>query len=312
MASALALCAPVIAGILPTGGEPFPPGERGITFTARTNELPAFVWSYKVIPQTFAPPVVSNLMALGGFTLKDKTNVPGRAAFKDKSNLYFASKDRKRELGIFPSLGWVYYNDATARADVRGNVMGVPSEAEAMALALDHLRRLGIDRSQLSVKPESGELRAFRTVGNRGWLDEKTSQEVKRAILRGVMFPRRIDGFDVTGTGSAGGFVIDLGNDARVFHLNLVWRNLEPSAMIPLSLDQIARRIRAGQTVKTSPPPVDFSAVKKLEVYKITPGYLGQLGDEPQGMIYPFLDLEVKVDVGTTNVAFHLNCPLVD
>jgi hypothetical protein len=169
-----------------------------ILWQVPANHLPQMVWIYKASPHTFAPPVVSNLMALAGFTMADKTNVENALPFKDESMLYFFDKKTGKELGIYPPLGWIYYRNPSAEAKKHELAAGVPDDAETIKLGMKYLQMLGIDRSQIATKGNSSDFQAIRTVETGGWIDKEHGTKFEQTYKRGVSFIRRMDGIDLT------------------------------------------------------------------------------------------------------------------
>jgi hypothetical protein len=56
---------------------------------------------------------------------------------------------------------------------------------------------------------------------------------------------------------------------------------------------------------------VNPADVKKITVTELTPFYMGARGEETQDFTYPFAQLEAVADVGTTNTAVQLYCPIL-
>jgi len=191
-------CAAGFAHNLPFGelGRPFRPGTNLVVFwNAPTNELPADVWVYRVLPSHFSPAVISNLTVLGSFTEKDRSRTPAlNPVFNQPGGLMYRSADGNRELYIFPNLGWIYYDDAAVSSSHTTN--GVPkAESETLDLAIGYLKQFGIDRSQLATKPQSADLAASYIVGKLTVFDTNKTH-FTFVNLRGVMVARKIDGVD--------------------------------------------------------------------------------------------------------------------
>ncbi|HEY0551381.1 MAG TPA: hypothetical protein VGF13_17385 [Verrucomicrobiae bacterium] len=54
-------------------GAPLSPGKNvAVEWKVPTNELPAKVTIYQVTPQSFSPAVISNVVALGGWTMPQR------------------------------------------------------------------------------------------------------------------------------------------------------------------------------------------------------------------------------------------------
>ena len=126
---------------------------------------------------------------------------------------------------------------------------------------------------------------------------------------------RRIDRIDFTGIGNAGGFSINLGNNGKVGDLQIVWRNLEPYKSCNIATpEQFVRWIKEGVGVISNRESLDldWKEVKKLNITKLTPYYLGETGDTIQQTVVPFADLEIRAELPTTNLTFHVSCPIVE
>jgi len=315
----------LVIGFLATSSAAFPAGLEldgpgfaapaiKIVWNAPTNHWPTNLWIYKVLPQQFAPTVVSNLMAIGGFSAKDRTNIQGQPPFKDKGLSYFANKERTRHLGIFPPLGWLYYRDERAAALGQTRAKGVPTEADAIELARKYMDMLAIDRSQLVTKDGSTNLLAFGNLEERNWIDKRTGEQVREVIVRGVSFVRRIDGIGMTGRGSDGGFGIRFASEAKVAGMELLWRNLQRhESRKSLAPAQVMERIQQGQAKMVPMAAIDPSKAKELTIKKVVPYYLGESGDSPQAFVFPFaaLECEVETDNGGS-VGVVLKCPILE
>jgi hypothetical protein len=172
---------------------------------------------------------MSNLLAIGCFTAKDRTAPPPDIREREKKATYFSSPDASKRLAICPSLCFLDYRDGKAESPNQFTpVVGVPDEREATRLGLKYLRLVGVDVSQLATKPGTCDLDLHWEVGVLRFTDEKTGAEVARTNIYGVRFTRRIDGVDAWGMGTCGDAVIRFGNNASVASLQVWWRNLKP------------------------------------------------------------------------------------
>ena len=284
-----------------------------IKWSVPTNRLPEMLWIYKVVPQNFSEAVISNLMAVASFTMKDrKPGIPDQPPFKDKSILYFENQDGSKHLGIFPNLGWIDYNDSAASAGATNAVKSVPSEDETMRLALKYFTMFGIDSSQLSIKPETGELRVFRSLDRRYSYNETTGKGPEEITLRGLSIPRRIDRIDIGGIGAYGGVNISFGNEGKIFYMSLVWRNLKPYQLHRvISPEEIISLLKSNRIAL---PPVvggDLTRVKEITITNLTPIYDGKTGDEFEDVVSPFVRADAVANLGHTNVQFQFICPAV-
>jgi hypothetical protein len=308
----LFLCRAALTAATCPDGYPFEAKHIELRWSAPTNQFLTGLWVYRSIPQKFAPAVISNVMHLAGFTMRNKTKPPREPGEKfDSSALYFANKEETRHLGFFPTLGWIDYADSTARASMKEPVINVPSEDEALALALKYLHLLGVDRSQLATLPGTTNFRIYREVRRRSKMDKLQNRPVTEVHSRGVFFVRRIDNVEFTGIGNAGGFLVTFGNEGRIIELQLLWRNFEPYRSYEFPTPAVLMdRIKNGLTTFTNPPK-ELDRIKKITIHKVTPYYMGLGGDERKEFLYPFLGIDVGSDLGTTNVLFDLNCPIV-
>jgi hypothetical protein len=177
-----------------------------IIWAVPTNVWPVDkIWSYKVIPQEFSDAVISNAMALGSFTLKDRRKLSAVELAIDKKALCFKDKDETKWLVIVPTLGYIEYSDQNADAkavsavkDVPELVVGVPDLAEATRLGLKYARLLGIEVLQLATKFGTRDLDLHWIVTTRGWTDQKIKKNIDETDDFGVGFTRCIDGVPVS------------------------------------------------------------------------------------------------------------------
>jgi len=281
-----------------------------VRWEASTNQLPKTVWVYKIVPSQFPPAVISNVMALGGYSLSNRTNIEGRPFSKDI--FHFRSPDGVGYLTYAPKYGVIDYLDDTARAKMMEYAESVPGDSEATRLALNWVEKLGLNRSQLSTQPGSSELRTYKGIRERGRAGKK------EPISRDVYFIRQVDGIDLAGIGNYGGVHIAFGDRGKVAELQLLWPNLERhKEHLVASASRVGEWIKQGRAVITGPNTATVLAsapqLKSLTVKKITPLYLGtSIMDEPKEFVHPFAELEVIANLGHTNLPVILNCPVAD
>jgi len=294
----------------------FPDGETAnsnevrIVWSVPTNSWPSSLWTYRVVPQSFSPAVISNLMALGKFTERNRTNIPGRPPFNNSQMSYFSNEKGTRYLGILQPLGWIYYKDEAAESLT--NPICVPNDDEALQLANEYLRVIGIDRSQLSEKSDGFQLRVYRELGRATWLDEQNHKEISATNSRGVYFIRRIDGVDFIGLGVQGGVFFNFGNNAQLIDLKIVWKGLEPS-QLHKTLDQheFVKMFAEGRG-KWNPPLANLNDIKKITITRVAPYYRGVDGDDDEAtLIKPFAFLTTIIDYGNTHVAGYWECQIL-
>ncbi len=276
-----------------------------------SNNWPSTIWVYKIVPQNFSPMVISNLMALGPFTMANQTNVEGQRPFKDKRLRYFTDTSRKKELGIFPPFGWIYYHHYDAEPK-KGEKSMVPNDEEAYQLAINYLRRFGIDCSQLATKEDGLKLRTMGEVGHRGYFDKEKGEDVKIVINRGVFFIRRVDGIDFDGIGSQGGIYFSFGNEGKLARLEINWKGLEAFQLHKtFTPDQIIEALRNRKAKWGTRVPA-WSEIKKITITEAMPRYRGVSGDDQeQKFVEPYVELTASVDNGITNITAKLECPIL-
>jgi hypothetical protein len=289
-----------------------------IIWSTPTNNWPSALWVYKVIPQGFSPAVVSNLLALGSFTVSDRTNMLGEAPFKDKTILYFRNEDQSKHLGIFPALGWIDYNDRKAKsASQLESLTGVPDQEETTRLGLKYLRLAGIDISELAIKPGTCDLDLHWERETLEYTDPKTKSSVKVTNLFGVYFNRRIDNINVGGLGLWGGAKVSFGNNAKVVDLQICWRNLKPYQLRDFpSPQQITKWVRSGKIALHSIQDGNTirpltSHIKKLTITKATPLYDGKYQDEPMDFVCPYARFEAIAEDGSQTIAVWFISPIL-
>jgi hypothetical protein len=305
-------CASSEAGGLPNNGGLIGLTNAEIIWAAQTNAWPEALWVYKAMPQEFSDAVISNLMALASFTAKDRTKTPAYLVAEDKKTAFFGQLEGKyKHLAICPTLGYIEYHDPKAEASSQLQpVTDVPDQDETTRLGLRYLRLLGIDRSQLATKPGTSDLDLHWERGTIQYADQKTKNWITLTNEFGVYFRRRIDGINVSGIGLRGGVRISFGNNAAVADLQLCWRNLKPHELRDcVPPDHIVRSLRAGRIPLPSQagPPAQ---VRRITIKEATPWYDTKPGDEPEDLVFPKLDIIVRVDSLETTNTVTITCPI--
>ena len=293
------------------------PAGLKIIWAVPTNVWPPDykIWTYKVVPQTFSDAVISNAMAIGGFTVKDKIKLPAEALAIDKKALVFHDKaDELHWLEILPTLGYIEYSDEHADKNAYETVIvdgekttvslpsaaGVPDLTEATRLALKYARLLGIEASQFARKPHSDDFDLHWIIKRPSWTDLRTKKEIVETNDFGVSFTRCIDGFAVS---MFGDFEVDFGNYAKVSQLIVSWRNLQPSELHDnlVTPEQVVKSIINGQM--PLPRLATMREIKTLTITNATPRYGRgrKSGGEWLDYVIPALQLDAIADNGTTN-----------
>lgn len=286
------------------------PENSKISWAAAASKLPPALWVYKNLSQQFPVAAISNLMILGGFTneLHATTN-----------QLTFVNRSNMCSLILSPSQGFVRFLDSRATAShwnkntgPHETVKGIPSMAKAETLALKLMKQFRIQRSNLTQKA-NGHLITFGTEQSRGYFDRRRGKYIDNEVIaRGIFFSRRIDGVSFVGIGVGGGCKVIYGNHARLTDFELVWRNLLPyeryHTATPTEITQI---IRDGKAVLTHKNVVNPREVTKLTITDVSPLYMSAPGREVQDFVYPFAQVEALAEIGGTNQAIQLYCPIL-
>jgi hypothetical protein len=281
-----------------------------IIWAVPTNIWPTDkIWSYKVIPQEFSDAVISNAMAIGSFTMKDKVELSAEALAIDKKTIRFHDKAETKWLTIAPALGYIEYSDQNAEAkavsaikDVPEPVVGVPNETETTQLGLKYLRLLGIDISEIARKPGTCDLDLHWSKKSRERTDQKTKKEIDEVLDYGVFFTRRIDGIEGSGFGDV---YVEFGNNAKVHELKVSWRNLQPYQLLDnfVTPEHIVKSVQSKQTPLPILEDWPLDEIKTLTITNATPRYSRKPGDQPMDFVVPALQLDAIIDNGKSNRA---------
>jgi hypothetical protein len=304
------LVSPAIAEEPKLPGRSFP-GEKIEIIWSATNQFPSNVWIYKVVSQEFSPMVISNLMALGNFTEKNRSTPDGRPNTY-KQLRYYENIEGNRQLSIYPPYGYVYYRDERATVVPPELPKGVPEESDVLPLALKWVGLFGLAPVELARKEYSFDYDILREKQTQTWVD-KTNGHHSDVILRGIFFTRCVDGISFTSGGSDGGFQIAFGNDGTVAEMELVWRNLKRHKCCKVaSPTQIISFIKKGDAKIVPLTEMDLAHAKTLTINKAAMSYLGCNGEKPQDYMYSFVALVCTVgfDDGATKQIV-LQCPII-
>jgi hypothetical protein len=293
-------------------GYPFEPTDLRVAWGAPTNNLPHSLWTYHAVATRIPAVVVSNLIALGSFTEKDRKKVPNyphTLSYKDPSG--------QRSLWIDPNWWDVDYRDHDA--DDMHKAEGVPDEAQTFQLATNLLPKLGINSACLARKPGTTDLHVGRVEGTAmlwrrpgGGLPYATN-----LCRRGVIFLRALDGVEFNGCMRAG-CNIDFGSHAKVSQIKVTWRRLKRDKLHPVATpEKLMQWIREGRATyfPGADWPVPVTPAHTLTITKVTPYYYAEGHGEfekPNGWVYPFAALEAGFDLTRTNDPTLIFCPLLE
>jgi hypothetical protein len=303
-------------------GHPFRAPDLDISWNAPASTLPSALWVYRVLPSRFSPSVISNMMALGPFTAKDRTNPWQRPPYNNPGTLFFAHPSERKTLGFYPH-GLIEYMDELANDINIGE--GVPNDAEAVRLGTNYLQQLGIGLSQLAATPNGSELRVWHGNGT-AFLSMPNHVIVTNVHLREVRFIRRLDGVDFDGDGTQGGCAIQFGHHAKVSQITLLWRDLQRDRLDKTATPELLMKwMREGRGAWRASShewqDINPAWIKKMTVSKVTPYYYGENEMVAQQWVYPFAKLDTtmelcvtnyRLEVIRTNLAVRVCCPIID
>jgi len=290
-----------------------PPKTAEVFWAASTHHLPNALWVYRVIPSKFSSAVVSNMMALGGWTMNQRTNIPGRPPSRDKDFLHFGGSNGA-ELGISSRVGAIEYVNERARASARGRAADVPKEDLTLHLAWEFLKEVEIDPGQFA-KDTNGSFKVFRG------REEQTRNGITEVISRDVYLIRQLDGVEFAGLGNYGGVRISFGDRGKIAEVLVLWPQLDRESSHRLaSPKELCQWIKDGKSViaprqTTGEILGQAENLKRITIRSITPLYMGGNEMEPKqpgDSIHPFAALEVTVNLGHTNLPAVLNCPIIE
>jgi len=282
-----------LVGCLSNDGKPVNTNDVKIAWAVPTNSWPSTLWTYKIVPQSFPPAVISNLMALGPFTESDKTNFPYEMPFKDKKMAFYRSKEGA-ELGIIPAYGWIYYNANESENIVDGKYpTNVPSMEKAHQLAQEYLRLFGIDQSQLVTK-EDGTSRRLRMCEQASRYDE--NGKVITVTNPYVMsFTRKFEGVDFVGDD---GVFFVFGNNAKLIELRINWNGLKHYQLYKtLDAKELMAKLQNHSGEWVPPSASDTIDAKKITVIDVEVFYRRTETDY-KGIIKPSCWLITYLDYG--------------
>ncbi len=292
------------------------PSSCKVEWALAVTSLPAEAWIWRRVPGSFDESVVSNLVALGPFTRAHATNNLGEGPFPDSSMVFYQNAETRKHLGLFPSFGWFYFEDARASFIPKESTNNAPGEQEAIKLALPWVAKLGLQSNQFARMPGSVQLRTVQAVERRKHFNPQTGKPLEEIISRSISFIRRLDGLDFGGIGAEAGFTIEFGHDGSIIRMELVWPRLERWKIVPVcnqaQLEQQIRQCEA-KIAKLQSMTIEklLPRAKTLRIVALTPLYQGARGEEPPDFVEPFLAVESRLSDGTEEQTLHFNCRLL-
>ncbi len=291
-----------------------------VRWKAPKHPWPNTIWTYNVVP-TFSPTVISNLMALGSFSEKDKRDY-------GTNGVIFGQPNTTPHLDISFIEGELDYNGGSPRYSATNLAKNVPGTNQLFQLTTNFLPKLGLSLSELA-KGVDGHPK----VSSRGEDTDYSSfyvngVEITNREYRLAHFVRALDGMEVKHDGGSGD--ICFGENARPIKIWLHWRSVERDKLYAAATpEKIIRWIRAGKAVQLPvgkwwngsfiETPIDWQTVKSLTLTKATAYYTGEFffGERehrpilPSWML-PYAELSGTVDTGSGKIKVELWCPVID
>src|SRR5258706_13036196 len=110
-------------------------------------------------------------------------------------------------------------------------------------------RKLGINGSDLAVKPGTAEPATFSSVG-RAIIHCPNAPPATNVHMRSLVFTRRMDGVDFFGRGTRGGCEIGYGNHGKICRVDVCWPKLQRFKAFPTATPGlVASWVRDGRAV---------------------------------------------------------------
>ena len=284
-----------------------------IIWKAPTNLVPKSLWVYRMLPNAFTEPVISNAVVLASFQSKGfprpSTN---RITLWDH---YPADVDDPfvGSFSILPDIGEIVFDK---RNHAAGSSEAIPSDEMIMKRAWDCVAQLGIDPAQLS---------QGRIQNNGCEYDDKGGLATNGYVCgRTITLLRRLDGVDFQDESE--GFTIEFGSHGEIRSFGLNWPNLERSVHLQtLSPEQIIRLIRANKTpvfpnddeqtffqrIKLLSRTKTFTVTNMVVHYGQGTFGIGPKENEMPKFINPYAELLAVADLGNSNITVRLAAPIV-
>lgn len=266
-----------------------------------TNQLPAVVRIFKVVPTTFSSVIISNLVSWGGFTKTNRIWFSEDGKRIPNDTLVFRKNNDRQWLTIDPASGQAkLYNPIFPWAMPEG----VPDKPRAYLLATNILRRLGISTNELileDARPKAWFYEGETTIYPKG------SEPITRRSHMGVEFRRQLDGIPCVWEH----IHIDFETHEQITQLEIEWRSLMPSKPYSVaSAKQITAWIEEGRTrVQSLEGPndarwVNIADLKRITIIGATLRYtastrLLDLEEEQVGRLYPYAILQADAEIAS-------------
>jgi hypothetical protein len=288
--------------------QPFSGASNEIIWKASTRGIPPTVKIFKVVPTTYSPVMVSNLLQLADLTEQNRKRTIQSGVLGGKNVLTYENREGTRHLDLIPSEGTIALHKAGVIAGPKEVVIGVPDTNGAVAKVFDLLPLLGINKTEIATNMPGKPIPYTFLEQTDFHKDKATGKVVSNVISRGVSFYRQIDGIPVWGVA---GIFAHFGNESKLSDLSVTWRmvKLREECPVPTSADFTAR-IRSGRAlIRKEQAELAF---KRLTISKVILYYWESDASKQQSAIYPFAVLEAKTDLQGENSEVQLFVPFAN
>jgi hypothetical protein len=292
---------PPRAGAAPASPQP----RLDVRWEALTNPWPAVVWVYRVLPNVFPTAVISNVVAITGYSMNDET-------LYGTNGMVFIKKGRAGNLWISFAEGGIHYDNETAVPfGITNLATAVPEENQLYQLTSNFIAQLGIGFDELVKKTNSTEPYIH-------YLQDQviffsTNSTITNIWSREAHFHRVLDGMEFIGFDRGGDGAIEFGDHATILRFNLSWWNaMRDKAYPSVSPATIMQWIRQGKVRPENIPGLDTPRIRDWSGVKsvtVTRAKLVCVGEPGVPTLRPFAWLQATVDTGTTNFLVGINCP---
>jgi hypothetical protein len=281
---------------------------------AQTDALtPAVTWAqevaplagelviYRLKPFSFSSEVIQRLKESAKITDAHKVTLENELF--DADALAFAQPDTNASLVIYPNAGSLTLSDEQAEGDATKDPVGVPSEAEARALADALLPALGLPLDGLRKRSPGGEPHVLysKQAQKRARKKPSDSANPEQVYVRGVHYFQALGGETIVGE-QVRGIDVWFGTEGRISLLSVNWLNAYPCGISPAAeRAEIERHMRAGEGTWQSPLPAGALTLRVTQqriVYRDPVKLSGELAPAV------LLTVQVETPAGTTPNAF--------
>lgn len=275
-----------------------------ISWEAPATGLPLALNIYKVVPKNFPIATVTNLIGMAEFKEPGKVLAILKVASEGKEAVY-QEPGTKKFLGFYPASGSIIYLNHAVVPEPGQVIENIPTEQQALDLALKILPQVGIERNELALRKD-GELEIRRGLRRITRHEKQTKKKIEEIVARDVMINRRLHGVNFEGVGLGGGIEIRFGNDAKAGSLRTVWRKLEPFKQVTVPDAQaLTQMLKSGKAVVDGS---EAAKAGKIQIKSVTVYYFEKWWGEPQSFVYPYITLEAITD--TDKGLILIDCPM--